>query len=181
MSAIGFGTWDKTKWNVPGHYNDPDYILIGDIWWQGAIRPTPLTANEQYTYVSLWSLLACPLIFSGDMRKLDDFTLNVLCNDEVIAVNQDPLCRSARRVFKDDLIEVWSKELEDGSRAVGLFNRHEAPVRVTAKWPDIGVSGPCYVRDLWRQKTIGKYDGSFSANVARHGVLFVRVFPVRKP
>lgn len=180
MSSIGFGQWDKVAWNVPGHYNDPDYILIGDIWWQGAIRPTPLTPNEQYTYMSLWSLLACPLIFSGDMRKLNDFTLNVLCNDEVIAVNQDPLCRSARRVSKDDLVEVWSKDLEDGSRAVGLFNRHEVPVRVTAKWSDLGISGPRYVRDLWRQKTLGRYEGSFSANVPRHGVFLVRLFPTRK-
>ena len=106
-------------------------------------------------HVSLWCLLAAPLIFSGDITRLDEFTLGLLCNDEVIEVDQDPLGRPGRRVAKEGACEVWAKEMEDGSLAVGLFNRGEQDATVTARWSDLGLSGPRIVRDLWRQKDLG--------------------------
>jgi alpha-galactosidase len=178
MSTIGFGENGIEKYAGPGHWNDPDYLLLGNITWQGKLQPTPLGPDEQYTYVSLWSMLAAPMFFSGDMTKLDDFTLSLLTNDEVIEVDLDPLGRQGRRVAQDDDAEVWARDLEDGSKAVALFNRGEAPAKVTAKWSDIGVKGPRIVRDLWRQKDIGEFTDRFSADVPRHGVVFVRV---RKP
>jgi alpha-galactosidase len=160
----------------PGRWNDPDYLLLGYLSdWKGGTAPSPLTPNEQYTHVSLWALVAAPLIFSGDITRLDDFTLGLLTNDDVIDVDQDPLGKPGRRVSKTGDIEIWVRELEDGSKAVGLFNRGEGLAEITALWSDIGVAGPQKVRDLWRSKDLGVSDGSFTAYVARHGVVLVRL------
>jgi alpha-galactosidase len=168
------------RFGGPGHWNDPDYLLLGYLSnWQGSTAPTPLTPNEQYSHVSLWCLVAAPLIFSGDITRLDEFTLSLLTNDEVIDVDQDPLGRPGRRVAKSGDTEVWLRELEDGSRAVGLFNRGEMEARVTARWTDLGVKGPQLVRDLWRQQDLGKFAGEYAASVPRHGVVFVRLRPAR--
>ena len=118
--SVGFTLDGREKWVGPGRWNDPDYINIG---WLGS--PTRLTPNEQYTYVTLWSMPAAPLFFSGDMTKLDDFTLSLLTNDEIIEVDQDPLGIQAHRVSQESETEVWVKDLEDGSKAVGLFNRND--------------------------------------------------------
>jgi alpha-galactosidase len=164
----------------PGAWNDPDYLLLGYLSnWRGGTAPTPLTPNEQYTHVSLWCLVAAPLIFSGDMTRLDEFTLSLLCNDEVLEVDQDPLGKPGHRVAIDDDLEVWAKDMEDGSKAVGLFNRGEMESVVTAKWSDLGLSGKHIVRDLWRQKDLGAFEGKFQANVARHGVVLVRLRTAR--
>jgi alpha-galactosidase len=164
----------------PGGWNDPDYLLLGYLSnWKGGTAPTPLTPNEQYTHVSLWCLVAAPLIFSGDITRLDDFTLSLLTNDELIAVDQDPLGRPGRRITKDEDLEVWAKEMEDGSKAVGLFNRGEMEATVTAKWSDLGLAGKQSVRDLWRQKDLGAFEGQFQAAVPRHGVVMLRLRPAR--
>ena len=166
------------RYGGPGRWNDPDYLLLGYLSdWKGGTAPTPLTPNEQYAHVSLWALVAAPLIFSGDITRLDDFTLGLLTNDEVIDVDQDPLGKPGRRVAKTGDLEVWVRELEDGSRAVGLFNRGEGLAAVMASWDDLGVTGPQRVRDLWRQKDLGVFEGSFEAYVARHGVVLVRLWP----
>jgi alpha-galactosidase len=179
VTNYGFGHDGREKWAGPGHWNDPDYLLIGWIGWKGALRPTPLTPNEQYTHVSLWCLLAAPLIFSGDMTKLDEFTLSLLTNDEVIEVDQDPLGRQARRVAKVDDTQVWAKDMEDGSKAVGLFNTGEIETKVTARFSDLAIMGRQQVRDLWRQKDLGIYEDEFESVVARHGVVLVQIYPIR--
>ena len=133
----------------PGGWNDPDYLLLGYLSnWKGETAPTPLTPNEQYTQVSLWSIVAAPLIFSGDITRMDDFTLSLLTNDEIIEVDQDPSGKPGFRVTKDGDLEVWKKYLEDGSIAVGLFNRGEKPATVAARWSDLGISGKQKLRDL---------------------------------
>ena len=169
---------DLHRYGGPGGWNDPDYLLLGYLSnWKGQTVPTPLTPNEQYSHLSLWCLLAAPLIFSGDITRLDDFTLNLLTNDEVIEVDQDPLGRPGRRVSKDGDLEVWARPMEDGSLAVGLFNRGEGLKVIEAKWEDLGVRGPQKVRDLWRQRDVGIADSKFEAYVARHGVVLVRLWP----
>jgi len=171
--------WEHAK---PGQWNDPDYILIG---WVGNARkqaegtPTTLTPNEQYSYMSMWCLMAAPLIFSGDMEKLDDFTLNILCNTEVIEVNHDPLGKQAPIIEKTEDYFIMAKDMEDGSKAVGLFNTAEIQTNITVLWKDLGITGPRRVRDLWRQKDLGTYKNQFEAKVPRHGVVFVRMFPVK--
>lgn len=177
MAAFGFGQAGMEKWAGPGGWNDPDNILIGRILWQGQLVPTPLTRNEQYTWVSLWSLMAAPLVFGGDMTNMDDFTLSLLTNDELIDINQDPLGRQAAPVFKSGDVEVWAKDLEDGSKAVGLFNRGENETAITARWSDLSVSGKQAVRDLWRQKDLGQFEGEFRTTVGRHGASVMLVKP----
>jgi alpha-galactosidase len=164
------------KFGGPGGWNDPDYLLLGYLSnWRGQTAPSPLTPNEQYTHVSLWCLVAAPLIFSGDMTRLDEFTLSLLTNDEVIEVDQDTLGKPGNRVSKSEDLEVWAKPMADGSRAVGLFNRGEFPATVTAKWSDLGLAGTQTVRDLWRQKDLGQFKDQFQAQVPRHGVVLVRM------
>ena len=141
----------------------------------GEGRPTTLTPDEQYTYMSMWCLMASPLFFSGDMAKLDPFTLNVLCNAEVIDVDQDPLGQQARIVRKTDREFVLVKDLEDGSKAVGLFNLGDAESTVSVAWGDLGLTGKQQVRDLWRQKDLPASDGKLAAQVPRHGVLLVKL------
>jgi alpha-galactosidase len=166
------------KFGGPGAWNDPDYLLLGYLSnWKGQTVPTPLTPNEQYSHVSLWCLVAAPLIFSGDITRLDDFTLNLLTNDEVIDVDQDPLGRPGLRLAKDQDIEVWARDMEDGSKVVGLFNRGGAQATVTVKWSDLGIWGKRSVRDLWRQKDLGVFEEKFSSPVPRHGVTLVRIRP----
>jgi len=160
----------------PGGWNDPDYLLFGFLSnWQGQTVPTPLTPNEQYSQMSLWALVAAPLIFSGDITRLDDFTINVLTNDEIIEVDQDPLGKPGYRVSKNGDLEVWKRQLEDGSIAVGLFNRGEEPARVVATWHDLGLSGKLRVRDLWRQQELGQYTIQYSETVGRHGVSMIKI------
>ncbi len=163
----------------PGGWNDPDYLLLGYLSnWKGSTVPTPLTPNEQYTHVSLWSIIAAPLIFSGDITRMDDFTLSLLTNDEIIEVDQDPMGKPGYRVFQSETKEVWIRHLEDGSIAAGLFNRGETDTKITAEWSDLGISGKQKVRDLWRQKDIGRFKGKFTALVPAHGVIMLRLFPV---
>jgi len=180
----GFDVYSRDSLHLysgPGGWNDPDYLLIGYLSnWKGKTVPTPLTPNEQYTQVSLWSMVAAPLILSGDITRMDDFTLSLLTNDEVIEVDQDPLGKPGYRVSKDGDKEVWIRRMEDGSQVVGLFNRGETETKVTAEWKDLGISGEQRVRDVWRQKDMGSYKDNFSASVGRHGVVLLRMWVQRK-
>ena len=169
--------WEHAK---PGQWNDPDYILIG---WVGSAynqaegTPTTLSANEQYSYMSMWSLMAAPLIFSGDMAKLDEFTLNVLCNAEVIEVNQDALGKQARVVRSEEDTLILAKPLEDGSTAFGLFNLDDASQKIRVTWEELGLSGACRMRDVWRQADVAVLEGSLEEVVPKHGVSFYRCWP----
>jgi alpha-galactosidase len=125
----------------------------------------------------MWCLMAAPLFYSGDMRYLDEFTLNVLCNAEVIDVDQDPLGIQAKPLVQDDETLILTKAMADGSLAVGLFNLAELPREMSVDWPVLGLSGKRLARDLWRQKDLGTYDGRFTAKVSRHGVALVRLIP----
>ena len=178
MAGIGFNQNGHEAFAGPGHWNDPDMLVVGQVGW-GHLHPSRLTPNEQYTHISLWCLLCSPLLIGCDMTQFDDFTLSLLTNDEVLEVSQDPLGRQAGRVSKDGNLEVWAKKMEDGSLAVGLFNRGVVANRVAAKWSDLGLSGKQRVRDLWRQQDIGEFDSQFEASVPRHGVVLVRVWPVK--
>ncbi|HEY9174892.1 MAG TPA: NPCBM/NEW2 domain-containing protein [Verrucomicrobiae bacterium] len=176
MAGIGFAQAGHERFVSPGHWNDPDMLVVGKVGWGPSLHPTRLSPNEQYTHITLWCLLAAPLLIGCDMTQLDDFTLSLLTNDEVIEVNQDPLGRQAARVAKEGPLEVWAKRMEDGSQAVGLFNRGEGPTTVTVRWSDLKLKGSHRVRDLWRQKDLGKFKNEYSTTVPRRGAALVRVY-----
>jgi alpha-galactosidase len=166
------------QYNKPGQWNDPDYIQIGWIGNAGKMgipELTPMPADMQYAYMSLWCLLAAPLIYSGDMSKMDEFTLNILCNPEVIEINQDPLGASGLVRDKGNDTFIMIKNLADGSRSVGLFNRGKNQAEVTAEWSELQLSGKQTVRDLWRQKDLGTYNQKFSASVPAQGVVMIKI------
>jgi alpha-galactosidase len=179
MAKIGFNEAGHEKFAGPGHFNDPDMLIVGKVGWGPQLHPTRLTPNEQYTHISLWCLLSAPLLIGCDMTQLDDFTINLLTNDEVLDVNQDPLGHQASRIAKNGSLEVWAKDLEDGSKAAGLFNRGSSEATVTASWADLGLKGSQIVRDLWRQKDLGRFANQFEAKVPRHGVVLVKITPAK--
>jgi alpha-galactosidase len=181
-----FEQQDRDQWAGPGGWNDPDNLLLGYIAYVPSnarppnvktdrIMPPPLTPDEQYTHMSLWSLLAAPLIIGGDLTKLDSFALGLLADDEVIAIDQDSLGKQATRVCRSGGFSVWAKDLEDGSKAVGLFNPGDSESDITATWADLGISGMRVVRDRWRQEDLGRFERKFQARVAPHGVVLVRI------
>jgi len=159
----------------PGHYNDPDMLVIGEVGWDGNPKPSVLTPDEQYTHISLWCLWSAPLLIGTPLERLDAFTLNLLTNDEVLEVDQDPLCIQAQPVRTEGDAVVIAKKMEDGSWAAGLFNKGEKPAKVRVQWCDLKVEGKQQVRDLWRQKDLGVFAEGFETETPRHGVVLVRI------
>ncbi|MGN6180705.1 MAG: putative Ig domain-containing protein [Mucilaginibacter sp.] len=168
-------TQDKwAPYAKPGHWNDPDMMVVGYVGWGKGPRPTNLTPDEQYTHMSAWCLMSVPLLLGCDLTKLDDFTLSLLSNDEVIAVNQDPLGKQATVIANQGDLGVMAKSMEDGSIAAGLFNLGDnGKQEVVLNWADLKISGKYIVRDLWRQKDIGVFEGAFKTMVNQHGVVLV--------
>jgi alpha-galactosidase len=169
---------EHAPWQKPGAWNDPDYIQIG---WIGNARggglpkPCPLTPTEQYAFMSLWCLMASPLFYSGDLTHLNAFTLNILCNPEVIDIDQDPLGQCARVIPLDDKKFILLKTLEDGDHALGLCNAGESSADMTATWSALNLTGWQRVRDLWREKDLGVFRNAFNVRVPRHGIVLVRL------
>jgi alpha-galactosidase len=180
MSGIGFAQAGHEVFAKPGNWNDPDMLVVGKVGWGPQLRQTKLSPNEQYTHITLWCMLNSPLLIGCDMTQLDEFTQNLLTNDEVLEVSQDPLGKQAARVSVNGDLEVWAKDMEDGSKAVGLFNRGIWKSDIKVKWSDLGIKGAQLVRDLWRQIDRGEYVDEFTFPVPRHGVVLVRIAPVKK-
>ena len=169
---------EHRAYSKPGEWNDPDYIQIGWIGnanGMGNPEQTKMPVEMQYAYMSLWSLMAAPLIYSGDMTKLDELTLNILCNPEVIDVNQDPLGECGQVIKQSANCFLMVKKLEDGSKAVGLFNRGEKATEVTVDWKSLQLEGKQGIRDLWRQKDMGVYENKFVSLVPAQGVVLVKM------
>ncbi|GAB4021514.1 NPCBM/NEW2 domain-containing protein [Spirosoma migulaei] len=193
VSAFTLDKW--APYGGPGHWNDPDMMIVGNVTTGTQLHPTRLTPDEQYSHVSLFSLLAAPLLIGCPIEQLDAFTLNLLTNDEVIAIDQDPLGKSARLVMDEKGIQLWLKPLEDGSYAVGLFNvgdfgktpesyfrwGDEPTKSFTFNFTKIGLSGKYRLRDVWRQKDVGTFTGSFKTDIRHHGVVLLRMFPGKQP
>jgi alpha-galactosidase len=177
MAAVGFRQDDKVRWSKPGHWTDPDMLVVGKVGWGPNIHDTRLTPNEQITHISLWALQAAPLLIGADMTQFDEFTTSLMTNHEVLEVNQDPLGKAASRVYQRERLELWSRPLADGSRAAGLFNRGLQAVEMTATWQELGISGRHVVRDLWLHRDVGAYDRQFTVRVPAHGAF---TFSVRR-
>jgi len=154
----------------PGHWNDPDMLEVGN---------GGMTTNEYRSHFSFWCLLAAPLIAGNDIRNMTPEIQEILTNKEVITVDQDPLGMEGRRVWKNGDLEVWAKQMKDGGRAVILFNRGKSDAEISAAWEDLGYPAhvPADVRDLWAKKDLGKTTRKFTANVAAHAVVMLRITP----
>lgn len=163
--------------NGPGHWNDPDMLVLGRLGWGGELRPTQLTRDEQYSHFSLWCLWSAPLILGCPLDGLDEFTRSLLRNDEVLDIDQDPLGKQAAEYAPDAQTRVVFKELADGSKAVGLFNLGTSPAVLRVEWKRLGLQGSQSVRDAWRQVDLGSHSEGFSAEVSAHGVVLLRVRP----
>ncbi len=175
MSGIGFSQNKCSPFAAPSRWNDPDMLVLGFVGWGPYLHSTRLTPGEQYTHISLWCLLSAPLLIGCDLSRLDPFTINLLTNDEVLAVDQDPLGRQAVQVKSNSNYEIWVKDLEDGSKAVGLFNLTLKPLNIPVDLKDLTISGYADMRDLWRQKDLGVVDLSFEMMVQPHGAALLKL------
>jgi len=191
MAGIGFAQDKSSRYALPGNWNDPDMLVVGKVGWGPNLHPSKLTPDEQYTHISLWALLASPLLIGCDMTQIDPFTLKLLTNDEVLEINQDPMGKQASPVVKMSGIQIWVKPLLDGSIAVGVFNIGSDSGAESIRWDDqpnvqkvvvsgsdLGLSGKFKVRDAWRQSDIGEFNGSFETEVPFHGVMLYRISKV---
>src|SRR5580658_9775151 len=154
----------------PGHWNDPDMLEVGN----GGMT------NEEYrAHFSMWALFSAPLLAGNDISNMTADTKAILLNKEVIAIDQDPLGQQGRRVKKMGDLEIWSKQLSDGGRAVALLNRSATTAKISVAWSDIGYPDglTASVRDLWAKKDLEKQRGAYTAEVPSHGVVMVTVKP----
>lgn len=166
MAEIGFNQNGLETFAGPGHWNDPDMLEVGN---------GGMNEDEYRTHFSLWAMLAAPLIMGNDLTRMTPYTIEILTNREVIAVDQDPLGKQGFRVAQEGPFEVWMKPMADGSKVVALFNRQRTAEQITANFAQIGIHSDATVRDLWLKKDVGTFKGSYSAYVPPHGVVLVRI------
>lgn len=166
MTLIGFSQAGLSKYAGPGHWNDPDMLEVGN---------GKLTLDENRTHMSLWALLAAPLLAGNDLSKMTPETTAILTNRDVIAIDQDPLGKQGDRVSAVGPVEIWSKPLQGGDVAVALFNRDETALPVTLTLSDVGFPSGAKLRDIWQAKDLGKIKTTYTANVPRHGVVLLRL------
>ena len=167
-SLFGFQQNGLEKYAGPGHWNDPDILQVG-------IGKTNL--EEDRSQMTLWCLLAAPLLAGNDLTKMSPEILAILTNPEVIAVDQDPWGIQGRRVWQEGPLEIWMKPLSDGSKALGMFNRSAGPLPVTLRLSDIGIARTAAFRDLWDRKDLGVVKDSYTVDLPRHGAALLKVHP----
>lgn len=180
--SIGFEQQERwAAFHGPGHWGDADMLVVGMVGgWKTTPRFSQLTPNEQYTHITLWAMLASPMLIGCDLAKIDDFTRSLLCNFEVNDILQDPLGMRAMPFYRDEKHAVYVKILEDGDLAVALFNISEEPLTIEIEPRALGLwENPAMVRDVWRQRVVTYvYPGdTFSTDVAPHGTALYRLSP----
>jgi alpha-galactosidase len=167
MTKIGFAQDELAAWAKPGHWNDPDMLEIGN----GGMND-----DEYKTHMSLWSILAAPLLAGNDLRTMAPDIREILTNHEVIAIDQDEAGKQGRQIAKSGEQEIWAKPLHDGGQAIGIFNRGGEPAKIAVKWSELGLkSAPRRARDLWEHNDVKVKGSEFSAMVPAHGVVMLRV------
>jgi alpha-galactosidase len=152
----------------PGHWNDPDMLEVGN---------GRMTADEYRTHMSLWSLMAAPLLAGNDIRHMTQITKEILLNKEVIAIDQDSLGKQGTMVAQNRETETWLKPLADGGVAVGVINIRHERANVVVRAADLRISTPTKARNLWTHQDVSFAKGEYSTNVPSHGILLLRIFP----
>lgn len=176
MYNIGFQRQVEVQpYGGPGHWNDPDMLIVGKVGWSSNLRDSRLTPDEQYTHISLWTLLASNMLIGCDIAQMDDFTVKLLCNREVNFVNQDVLGIQASRDVRDGAIQIWRRPLADGSYAVGIFNTGSENLRVdfSRYFKELGIPSLKSARDLWRQQDLNPSETTYF--IPTHGVKYLKV------
>jgi alpha-galactosidase len=169
MSTIGFAQDDLAPFGGPGHWNDPDMLEVGN---------GQMTTAEYRTHMSLWAMLAAPLIAGHDVSKSSPETIALLTNRDVIAIDQDPLGKPGRRAVQRGPLEIWTRPLDGKRTAVALFNRGAAPATVSATSAELGITGGVSAVDVWAQKSLGALRDQISAaDVEPHGVVLMVLTP----
>ena len=167
MEKIGFNQDQLAPYAAPGHWNDPDMLEVGN---------GGMTDTEYRTHMTLWSMLAAPLIAGNDLRDMTPAIHDILMNKEVIAIDQDLEGKQATRVSKSGDQEIWTRQLSGGAYAVALFNRAKDDAKMTVKWSEVGIKGtPGKVRDVWAHSDVKTSGGNYSATVPGHGTILLRV------
>lgn len=180
LVTIGFSQNGLESYAGPGHWNDPDMLVVGKLGWGPDLHSTRLTQSEQITHISLWGMLAAPLLIGADLSQLDTFTTSLLTNDEVIAIDQDALGIQAKRVVNTGKTQVWARPLVNHEMAVALFNLSKSTQMVSVEIKDLGLEGPQNVRDLWRHLGVPQIKERIQVPVAAHGVVLLKLIPPRK-
>jgi len=165
MADIGFGQAGLASYAGPGHWNDPDMLEVGN---------GGMNSDEYRTHMSLWAILAAPLLAGNDLASMSPETIALLTNREVIAIDQDSAGKQGDRVSAEGPLEIWARPLADGSKAVGLFNRHPGPMEMQVNFHDLGFRNPVKVRDVWAAKDLGSME-SHKVIVPAHGVVLLRI------
>ena len=173
--ANGFDHPELFSYAKPGNWNDPDMLVVGKVGWSGTLHATNLTPDEQYSHISLWCLLSSPLLIGCDVSRLDNFTLNLLTNDEVLAIDQDVAGKQAQQKIKTNEFQIWVKELDDGTRAIAIFNMSDRYKNVSINFANLGLEGKYKIRDLWRQINVGNESDSYLSNIPPHGVSLIKI------
>jgi alpha-galactosidase len=166
MTNIGFRQHELAEYAKPGHWNDPDMLEIGN---------GGMTDTEYKTHMSLWAMLAAPLLAGNDLRQMSPETLAILTNRDVIAVNQDKLGKQGSRAWKSGDQEVWTRQLSGGDIAVACFNRSKDEAKIAVKWADLGTPEKRKARDLWLHQNVDVNAAEYAATVPGHGVVMLRI------
>jgi len=168
MSTIGFGQDELTPFAGPGRWNDPDMLEVGN---------GHMTAAEYRTHVTLWAMLAAPLIAGHDVRRSSPETIALLTNRAVLAVDQDALGRPGRRVVQRGPHEIWTRPLTGERTAVALFNRGETPATIEATLAELGIDERASAVDVWTGRSLGVLEGKLASEVEPHGVVLLVLSP----
>jgi alpha-galactosidase len=166
MAEIGFGQAGLARFAGPGHWNDPDMLEVGN---------GKMSAEEYRTHMSLWAILAAPLLAGNDVAHMSPETASILMNKEVIAVDQDPLGKQGDRVYAEGPIEIWSRPLAGHALAVGIFNRQNGVLTAHVDFKKLGFKSDVHARDLWLHEDLGALPSLYNVEIPAHGVLMLRL------
>lgn len=176
MKVIGFESPKSiASFSRPNGWNDPDMLILGKLGWGKELRNTRLTCNEQYTHFTQWAMLAAPLFLGCDLTQMDDFTMGLLTNDEVIEVNQDLLGKQATLIYENADIQVWRKELENNKQVIAVYNLGRKATSISLDFKVLGLKDEVSFRDLWKQEDIGTFKQKYTLTLPRHGCKLLKI------
>ncbi len=169
MIAIGRSQAGLAKFAGPGHWNDPDMLEVGN---------GKLTLDENRTHMTLWAVLAAPLIAGNNLTEMKPEVAAILMNKEVIAIDQDALGKQGDRVYEEGPVEIWAKPLSGGSKAVAIFNFGSSPTEMRGiglHLEEMGMPSRVAARDVWAGKDMGRIGDDFRTTIPGHGVVLLVV------